>query len=649
MKKQFLCILVSLLLVSTVPPIIGAQSTVPQLAKSPQSSVVRGDTTTWPMIRHDSAHTGASTTKAPSTCTLLWNSSVAFSNHSSPLEDNDHVYVSSSNGIFTCLDAHTGHLVWVTPPFNTSTPDTAGISNSQVYITADKLYCLNAVNGKSQWNQTLGGNGRAPTLADNKVFIGARQVYCFNAANGSLLWNFSLGNTSLFSSPAVTDDTVFVGDSSNAQLCCLNASTGALKWNVSLSQYGTTSATLLIDGGYVYTYAAPSKLLCFNAMNGSCTWTKSLGVQILSSLAISAGRLYFGCNNTYVYCVDALTGTVLWGSPTGGSVASSPAVADSKVYVSSDKFYCLDAFTGTQLWAYPTAGGVSSPAIANGQVYVCDNNQRVFCFTASYAPDVPATPAGPQHAGFGISLNYSTVSRDFEGDQIYYLWDWGDGNQTDWIGPFASDVPVTKNYSWAGNGSYDVRVKAKDTNNHVSSWSQPLTVTIAPQISLETYKVGFIYFRFFMFNNSYFYSQLLQALGLAVVLSNRDLVVSANASPAVHSVVLTAFSPTANISYSIKDDNRSDGFSGTFYIMRDLYAIILDAYDANGTFIDHSVFTLLFYWRFGSPANASLQQTLRGHTNPVLHQRFFPVFSHVIIAKARMDMIEKIRSLRGSR
>ena len=56
---------------------------------------------------------------------------------------------------------------------------------------------------------------------------------------------------------------------------------------------------------------------------------------------------------------------------------SSPAVANGVVYVGSDdnNTYALDATTGAKLWNYTTGGWVpSSPAVANGIVYVqsCD-------------------------------------------------------------------------------------------------------------------------------------------------------------------------------------------------------------------------------------------------------------------------------------
>ena len=65
-------------------------------------------------------------------------------------------------------------------------------------------------------------------------------------------------------------------------------------------------------------------------------------------------------------------GTVKWVFPTGGAVHSSPAVADGTVYVGSrdGRLYALDAATGAPLWEYRTESWVeSSPAVVDGSVY----------------------------------------------------------------------------------------------------------------------------------------------------------------------------------------------------------------------------------------------------------------------------------------
>jgi outer membrane protein assembly factor BamB len=68
-----------------------------------------------------------------------------------------------------------------------------------------------------------------------------------------------------------------------------------------------------------------------------------------------------------------------WSFATKGRVMSSPAIANGALYVGSDdgKLYALDAKTGAQRWVYATKGPVrSSPAVAAGIVYI--NSQDGF-------------------------------------------------------------------------------------------------------------------------------------------------------------------------------------------------------------------------------------------------------------------------------
>ena len=69
---------------------------------------------------------------------------------------------------------------------------------------------------------------------------------------------------------------------------------------------------------------------------------------------------------------SAATGAPLWNHATGGSVGSSPAVANGVVYVGTHdgNIHALSAATGAELWRYHAGGYVdSSPAVVNGVVY----------------------------------------------------------------------------------------------------------------------------------------------------------------------------------------------------------------------------------------------------------------------------------------
>ena len=74
-------------------------------------------------------------------------------------------------------------------------------------------------------------------------------------------------------------------------------------------------------------------------------------------------------------------------------------------------------------------------------------------------------------------MTYSATSTDPEEDQIFYEFDWDDGN-TDWLGPYESGEMMQTSHMWELPGSYEVKVRAIDIKNRVSDWSNPLTVTI---------------------------------------------------------------------------------------------------------------------------------------------------------------------------
>jgi hypothetical protein len=93
-------------------------------------------------------------------------------------------------------------------------------------------------------------------------------------------------------------------------------------------------------------------------------------------------------------------------------------------------------------------------------------------------PDKPSTPLGPTSGKTGEEYTYSSSTTDSNGDEIYYLFDWGDGADSGWLGPFVSGEPCEANYIWGKRGSYEIKVKAKDINGMMSEWSDPLPVSM---------------------------------------------------------------------------------------------------------------------------------------------------------------------------
>jgi hypothetical protein len=92
-------------------------------------------------------------------------------------------------------------------------------------------------------------------------------------------------------------------------------------------------------------------------------------------------------------------------------------------------------------------------------------------------PNVP-TVNGETSGTVNEEYIYSASTTDPDEDQLFYIFDWGDGELSDWIGPLDSGDTAEAGYIWTEKGNYEIRVKAKDEYGAQSDWSDPLVVTM---------------------------------------------------------------------------------------------------------------------------------------------------------------------------
>jgi len=105
----------------------------------------------------------------------------------------------------------------------------------------------------------------------------------------------------------------------------------------------------------------------------------------------------------------------------------------------------------------------------------------------SYPPD-PPTIDGPAAGKPEKEYEYTAVTTDPEGDQIFYLFDWGDGTSKEWFGPYNSGENVVASHAWSEVGDYEIKVMAKDVGEAASKWSEPYPM----QIELPVVDIGII-------------------------------------------------------------------------------------------------------------------------------------------------------------
>ncbi len=86
---------------------------------------------------------------------------------------------------------------------------------------------------------------------------------------------------------------------------------------------------------------------------------------------------------------------------------------------------------------------------------------------------------GPDNGTINVEYTFCTDTiTDPEGDSVYCLWDWGDGNISGWLGPYASGQVICESHMWTEPGEYCIMLKLKDIFDIETEWSDPFCIII---------------------------------------------------------------------------------------------------------------------------------------------------------------------------
>jgi len=111
--------------------------------------------------------------------------------------------------------------------------------------------------------------------------------------------------------------------------------------------------------------------------------------------------------------------------------------------------------------------------------YPLDENEILALYN-EYANDPPNKPIllGQTLGRVGESYVYNAVTTDPDGDQLEYWYDWDDGQTSGWLGMYNSGENCEKSHRWDVEGSYNLKVKARDVYGVESEWSNTLSVSM---------------------------------------------------------------------------------------------------------------------------------------------------------------------------
>lgn len=108
-------------------------------------------------------------------------------------------------------------------------------------------------------------------------------------------------------------------------------------------------------------------------------------------------------------------------------------------------------------------------------------------------PYKPGVPEGPTSGKIKVSYTYSTSTTDPDDHQVQYGWDWdGDDTVDEWTDLFDSGDISSRSHTWNTQGSYNIKVKARDEYGAESEWSDPLSISMPRFKLMNTFLLKFL-------------------------------------------------------------------------------------------------------------------------------------------------------------
>ncbi len=381
----------------------------------------------WPSWRGPNGDGTSSETNLPvewdSNKNVVWKSVVPGTGHSSPIIWEDKLFTltalaESHEKVLLCYNTLNGELIWQKTVIKSALEDkhndnsfasgTPATDGKFVFVSVldgdDVIVAAYDFAGTQIWIKRPGkfssphGYSCSPVLFEGKVIIngdskGEAFVAALNQADGKILWKVPHNNpahsfsTPIFREMAGKKQMIFCG---NKEIASYNPADGSRYWYVNGPSEDFCSSPVYNEknGLVLVSSAWPQRHLLAIKPDGQgdvttshVLWQTTKGAYYVPSPVCTDDYLFSTMTNGQVYCIEVATGNTVW-TENLGKQYSSPVLANGLVYMPNDEgtITVIKPGASFEVIAKNSIGEKmnASPAISNGRIYL-RGEQHIYC------------------------------------------------------------------------------------------------------------------------------------------------------------------------------------------------------------------------------------------------------------------------------
>jgi len=370
------------------------------------SAIVAGGVVAWVVSARSPAHTprgtGYEATRARSPVgagagetgpgSIAWAFTTGDEILSNPCVGDGVVYVGSKDNYLYAVNAATGKQTWKSRQGWVSAAPQVVNGMVCVATVTGEFSAIRATTGKVAWRRQTGTPAvfKPDWAVDGGAVIlqsTTQPLTVYDAVTGSK-GSTTFGSPGQFAGGAIgTANGVLYAVEESSALFAVRIATATTLWQryVSSNESGFFTSIVIIDGA-IYITDDSGTLYSLNAANGNSNWTYQAGASQLSTPVAADGIVYVTDDSGILHAITTAGGKRVWTRQTVSSGEIGPAFHRGRLYVSTGlAVQALDARTGKTVWSRTprnTGAFVSTPAVANGLVFIGSTNDNLYAIRA---------------------------------------------------------------------------------------------------------------------------------------------------------------------------------------------------------------------------------------------------------------------------